>query len=67
MRQMEFNAYDIACMRKWGISAAEDTRTQRELDSRLVVPEWLRRAMWRQFWADQDALFEAAEPTGVGQ
>jgi hypothetical protein len=68
MRSVELTECDRACLRKWGISAAEDTRSPAATEERLVVPEWLRRALWRQFWADQDALFRASErmPSGTG-
>jgi hypothetical protein len=40
------------------VGVTEDTRTRVEADRRFVIPEWLRRAAWRQFWTsfDCDAL-----------
>lgn len=61
MIQTTFSRYDLACLQQWGVSTVEDTRTQAEAEERFVVPEWLRRAMWRQFWADQDSQLEAAK------
>lgn len=55
MIQTTFSRYDLACLQKWGVSTVEDTRTREEAEQRLVVPEWLRRPMWRHFWADQDS------------
>lgn len=51
-----FNSYDRACLRRWHVSAEEDRRTTAETQERLVVPEWLRRSMWRSFWAYQETL-----------
>ncbi len=55
---------DRACLRAWGISECADTRTRVEADARLVVPEWLRRCIWRRYWVEQDALAELVESSG---
>ncbi len=54
MTQLGFTAYDFDCMLAWRISASEDSRTPAEVEMRFVVPQWLRRTMWRHFWAEQD-------------
>lgn len=59
--QWTLNDKDYAYLRAWGISLAEDTRTPAESDARLVLPEWLRRAVWRQFWAEQDSCSASPE------
>lgn len=61
MVEVIFSDYDRACMRKWRVGAVEDMRSLAEAQERFIVPEWLRRSMWRQFWADEDALFRTTE------
>ena len=66
MAEWQLNDSDRAYLENFRISLAEDTRMRFEADARFSIPEWLRRTIWRHFWAQHEMQPELEDSLPVG-
>lgn len=60
MVELHLSTADSSFLRRIRISVADDLRTRSQTESRFAIPEWLRRTIWRQFWAANDEMEDGA-------